>query len=489
MKNVILYINVDQPRPNQRVMMWVYLLSNMEKLGYWHAQEIWVNGEIESKHSLGIPLKNPHEVTQDISDIYILDDASGKSREYLQEKYNIPEDKCKPVGASFSAIAEMMMQKYEKDEDKQEILQHIAKNGVGVFNYSFVKKHQKATYHMVFDVKEKMYYTERNGKRMYFPKSYSVEQAVACYANIAIEQDEKSPHRYIPDGSHFAVQPGDTIIDAGVAEGFFVLDVIDIIKKAYLIEPGEGWIEALKLTFRDYQDKVVIMKEFLTDDPKKGVMLNDFIGEKIDLIKIDIDGPDVYTLLAGDELLKKHHPKVLACTYHNVRDEEKIGKFLRSLGYETEVSDGYMWYPFNHEEIGPNLVRGVIRGHVPEAGELELAPISIEKKDKEYLYFFDVAETPPSIERVVNKWIDDFYDDENAELLLYFTQDGLPFIEMLLEQLKESTAKCSINLYMGNDSDEVRVFQHVDYYIETNSKKDEWYKALAKRCDVKVISI
>ncbi len=488
MKNVIFYINVDQPKTEQRVMMWIYLFSNIEKLGYWHTQEIWVNGEIEVKDFLGISLKNPHKITQDISELYILDDASGKCRQYLQEKYGISEDKCKPVGASFAAVTELMMQKYAGDEDKQEMLQYIAKNGLGVFNYSFIKKHQATTYHMVFDVKEEMYYTERNGKRMYFPKNYSVEQSVNCYANIAIEQDEKSPHRYIPDGSRFSVQPGDTIIDAGVAEGFFVLDVIDIIKKAYLIEPSDNWIEALKLTFRDYQDKVVIMKEFLTDDPKEGVMLNDFIDEKIDLIKIDIDGPDVYTLLAGDELLKKYHPRVLACTYHNVDDEEKIGKFLRSLGYETEVSDGYMWYPFNYKEIGPNLVRGVMRARVPEAGELELAPIPIEKKEKEYLYFFDTTEIPPSIERVVNKWIDDFYDDENAELLLYFTQDGLPFIEMLLEQLKESTAKCSINLYMGNDSDEVRIFQCVDYYIETNSKKDEWYKALAKRCGVKVVS-
>lgn len=47
------------------------------------------------------------------------------------------------------------------------------------------------------------------------------EKAETYYRYILLEQDEKSPHRYLT--SEFDVSEGDVVVDVGVAEGNFLI--------------------------------------------------------------------------------------------------------------------------------------------------------------------------------------------------------------------------------------------------------------------------
>ena len=66
-------------------------------------------------------------------------------------------------------------------------------------------------------------------------------------------------------GFDFNLNDSDVLADFGAAEGNFTLAVIDRIKKAYLFEYDPEWIEALRLTFKPWQDKVEIVPKFVSD--------------------------------------------------------------------------------------------------------------------------------------------------------------------------------------------------------------------------------
>lgn len=53
-------------------------------------------------------------------------------------------------------------------------------------------------------------------------------------------------------------------------------------------------------------------------------------------IKCDAEGADFGILRGGRSFLAEHRPKVAVTTYHHSDDCERIGGYLRSLGYRTE---------------------------------------------------------------------------------------------------------------------------------------------------------
>jgi 16S rRNA C1402 N4-methylase RsmH len=161
------------------------------------------------------------------------------------------------------------------------------------------------------------------------------------------------------------VEKGDIVIDAGVAEGNFALDVIDDVSKIYLIEADKEWIEALKETFKEYADKVVFVNKFLTDsNTEDSVSLDALIGnENINYIKMDIEGEEVKALYGAYNVLKRNNKLRLdICAYHNIEDEQLIKEHLSKLAFRISVSDGYMFFVDDdvYESKEPRLVRGLV---------------------------------------------------------------------------------------------------------------------------------
>jgi len=190
---------------------------------------------------------------------------------------------------------------------------------------------------------------------MYFKKGLTKEQIQIYYRNILKEQDDRSPHRY--ESSTFCVSDGDVVIDVGAAEGVFALSVIDKAKKIYLFEVDEGWIEALNVTFSAWKDKVVIVNKYISDNDSNNCIKLDtyFINEKIDFIKVDIEGAEQSLLLGATNLLKSPL-KLAICTYHMPNDAENISQILNKNGFQIVFSNGYV-LPFWDLNIAPPYFR------------------------------------------------------------------------------------------------------------------------------------
>lgn len=250
------------------------------------------------------------------------------------------------------------------DEELQGILHFANDFRLEVFNYEFIKKYYEQEIYVFYDDKIHLFYVIHHSKRMYFSRRFKTEKEVKrYYRSILIEQDANSPHRYLtPD---FDVKEGDVVIDAGVAEGNFALDIIERASKLYLIESDEDWIEALTYTFSDYMDKIEIIPKVLVDfSGPETVCLNDISVGKIDFIKMDIEGCELEALQAASNIIEQSsNLRIAACCYHRDNDDVLISKLLQSYGMSTEFTKGYMWSPIGSTQkyYNPKFRHGIIR--------------------------------------------------------------------------------------------------------------------------------
>lgn len=255
------------------------------------------------------------------------------------------------------------------DSEIQEIIAYLKAHDLQVFNYDWITQYDSMAVKALWDSKECLWYVLYRGKRMYMKRSMKTEQEVIRYC-LAIfkEQDKNSPHKY------WGIQPSlkgcATVVDAGTAEGNFALDIIDNTERIYLIENDEEWIEALKVTFRPYQNKVIFIHKTLGDRNRDDVITIDSLYEKdknINHIKMDIEGAEAAALQGAVQTLKGSgniHWDI--CTYHNNDDAEKIKKIFDTVHYQCEFSKGYMAF-LTHDCLGRydtlRLVRGLLHAY------------------------------------------------------------------------------------------------------------------------------
>lgn len=256
-------------------------------------------------------------------------------------------------------------EKLNDDLELKEVINYIKdkSNNLKTFCYRFCDDYLNRNIDIFKDKTVDMYYINYKNKKMYFKRSLNTENKVLEYYNfICLEQDINSPHRYLT--KDFNVNKNSTILDIGVGDGNFTLSVIDKIKKAYLFEFDEEWIEALKLTFKSYADKVKIVKAFVSDtDEKNQISLDSYIfKENIDFIKIDAEGSERLILSGSKNLLKNNKLKIDICTYHRKDDAFILNEMLKTLNFKTEFSKGYMFFFDDNESyIEPYFRKGLIR--------------------------------------------------------------------------------------------------------------------------------
>jgi len=251
------------------------------------------------------------------------------------------------------------------DPEIVRILESLEKNDLQVFNYDFVKKYKEMDFDIQLDKACGMYFVYHEGKKLYFARSLKDREQVAdYYRGVLMEQDKESPHRYM-DGD-FCVKEGDVVVDVGVAEGNFSLQVIDQVSKLYIIESDGEWVEALKETFKNYKEKVVIIKKFITSlDSGKYATLDSLIKEPVNFIKMDIEGNEWDALLGAKKLIGQSEDlKCAICTYHGDFDEILIKDVFGKYGMKVSVTPGYMWYPDTNRQthVSTRLCRGIVRG-------------------------------------------------------------------------------------------------------------------------------
>ncbi len=264
-------------------------------------------------------------------------------------------------------VRTMLLTDPELDRSRYEReLAYIRKAGADAFPYE--NMHQ--TFYTEEDVKrdEKtgLLYVTYKGNRLYFRKSYSVQDVLSVFNGLCNEQQEHSPHRYLSE--KVTVDEGDVVFDIGCSEGIFSLEIILRAKHVYLFEADEGWIEALTQTFKPFAQKVTIIAKWVSDvNDNKNISIDSFMKKEgldhVDVIKMDVEGFERKVLRgAGRAIAKKRVEKLLVCTYHNAGDAEWVSKYLQN--YELESSEGYMltalWRDI-WDVQKPYFVQGVIR--------------------------------------------------------------------------------------------------------------------------------
>jgi hypothetical protein len=215
----------------------------------------------------------------------------------------------------------------------------------------------------MYDREKGMRYVLQEGKQLYFKKRWNERRIKRAYCDLMREQDFNSPHRYLTDS--FTVGKDDVIADIGAAEGNFSLAVIDKVKKVYLFEYDQEWIETLRVTFAPWSEKIEIINKYVSDhNDATHIRFDTFIENKKDIsfLKIDVDGAESVVLNSCDEIFKSQKPfKMALCTYHKNNDEMDFTLLLKNYGFSLTPSQGYMINYYDKKMKAPYLRRGLIR--------------------------------------------------------------------------------------------------------------------------------
>lgn len=199
-------------------------------------------------------------------------------------------------------------------------------------------------------------------KRMYYPINYNftMMDGREVVPDIRYEQGKGSPHLYIP--ADYSMPDDAVIVDAGTCEGNFALRFIENAKRIYLIEADKCWMEALERTFSPYSNKVVFVNKFLSGrDNANEITVDSLISEKIDFLKMDIEGSEIDAILGAKRVLTTYDVKCAICSYHRQYDEKYIEHIMNSYGYETSTSEGYIFFAYDKDMKDTlDLRRGVV---------------------------------------------------------------------------------------------------------------------------------
>jgi hypothetical protein len=228
--------------------------------------------------------------------------------------------------------------------------------------YKWTRKYDNYIPEVFRDEVNQSFYVLFEEKKMYFPKSFTSTKVVWAFRAAVREQDPDSPHLYLNGDFHPA--DGSIIIDAGVAEGNFALSVIEKAKKLYLVECDPGWMEALRLTFEPWKDKVVFVEKFMSDVPgDTTACIDELLSQEENehfFIKLDIEGYEKKALSGMKRLIASGKKvRMNVCTYHYPNDFKEILASLEQYGFVCRPTEGYVLFFHPGEE--PSFRRVLIR--------------------------------------------------------------------------------------------------------------------------------
>ena len=221
------------------------------------------------------------------------------------------------------------------------------------------------------------------------------------YASKKLETDAQGFERWstpkgeywIPKGSHFVlpfnlaeqerdiytgtevrVKPGAVVLDCGANVGVFTRLSLDRgASKVIAIEPAPENIESLRRNFakeiaagrvvvypkgvwdkddlltlnvdphNSAADSFVIHREGGLEGAKVALttidkLVAELALERVDFIKMDIEGAEVRALIGARETIAKHHPLMALSAYHNPTDPVEVPKTVRAAwdGYRLQ---------------------------------------------------------------------------------------------------------------------------------------------------------
>lgn len=251
------------------------------------------------------------------------------------------------------------------DIEIKRIIEYLNNNNLEIFNYKFTDNYQSLEIEVYKDENNGLFYVFHDGKKMYFSREYkNVESVKEYYKSILMEQDEESPHRYLT--KDFCVNRGDIVVDVGVAEGNFSLDIIEHVDKLYLVEADQSWVEALRYTFEPYKEKVVIINKYANSYNEGDFgTLDSMIKDDVNFIKMDIEGCEWDALIGAQRLVSESkNLKLAICSYHSDFDQTLIEDYMDKMKIKHTTTKGYMWFPVTIRQpyVSTKLNKAIVRG-------------------------------------------------------------------------------------------------------------------------------
>lgn len=148
------------------------------------------------------------------------------------------------------------------------------------------------------------------------------------------EQAEGSLHRHLTNEINIA--EGDIVVNAGAQEGDFAPEYIDEVEKLYIFECDSEWVKALKMTYKEYMNKVVIVPKMLGNkvDEYTTTLQEAIPDRKVDFIKMDIERTEVEALDSAQKLLQNNNVKCAICSYHKQNGASKLEAIFNKIGIE-----------------------------------------------------------------------------------------------------------------------------------------------------------
>lgn len=260
---------------------------------------------------------------------------------------------------------------YEKEKYSKEL--EFINNGISnlpeeekvlytVLPYPFTLDYDYNKIEVLRDEQEGMFYVYLNDKKLYYHRGLSEIDVQKSFTFISAEQDINSPHRYLD--KIFTVNTGDVVADIGAAEGNFSLMVVGIVKELIIVEADPIWMEALHKTFEPWKSKVRIINKFAGQiNDENTVTIDKLEGEnKINVIKMDIEGAEVDVLKTAENYISNNKIKMAVTTYHKHTDAEQIKTILEKNNYQTQFSKGYMLFIYD-KLIPPFFRHGLIKAN------------------------------------------------------------------------------------------------------------------------------
>lgn len=194
---------------------------------------------------------------------------------------------------------------------------------------------------------------------------------------------DSSLHRerqYFPNAAIPSFQDGDVIVDAGVCNGEEVDAALNMNPKVSILAFEPNKESFAKLTVKYNGNKSVHIYPYalwnesasLSGDGSSllstkytettdvigavnAVKLDDIVKDKVDFIKMDIEGAELNALQGAKETIGKYRPNLAICIYHNIEDYVEIPLLIKSWNLD------YVYYIKHHTSADTETVFYAIR--------------------------------------------------------------------------------------------------------------------------------
>lgn len=230
-----------------------------------------------------------------------------------------------------------------------QVSQFLKVQSAEMIPYSFIHEYRSKSI-KIFEEGNFWFYAH-NDRKIYFPRILGKDYVIESIRVGLMEQDIRSPHRYLPIDS----MPigGNSAVLCGASDCMYALSIVDNFKRLYLFEANPIWVDSIKMTLKEYLHKVEIVPFYVSNEVKNGsITIDSFFegkNDQVDYIQADIENDEIKMLVGARGILTKFkNIKLSICCYHTSKQEAELTKYLEGLNFEITPSQGYvlMWMQF-----------------------------------------------------------------------------------------------------------------------------------------------